>query len=364
MIGRLLLGGALGGRLRRLHGGGAVSRFLVGGSPGGSSLRLLALGGRGALGRLLLGGAVAGRLGRLHGGSAVGRFLLGGALAGRLRRLHGGGAVSRFLLRRFLGSRALRGRPVRGFASALRGCIAFALRGCIAFALRGRSLRGGGVLGCALVGERPGLGLRLVALLPRHLLHLLSALLRRRLLPRLLARHDLRRLRGDLRAALRVAALDAQEHGAHAAAAVAAGGVCLPQRSLRSRPRLDEGDLVAAVALHLARRGGRSARVACSGAGRGKVDGQRCSAALAGAAPHRSRRGEKSRVLRVLDVNGTLTVDRNGNALGSWGTYSALRSLHRRNDSLFLGDGAHEGGRECQRAVPARREAGAPCGLR
>ena len=89
------------------------------------------------------------------------------------------------------------------------------------------------------------------------------------------------------------------------------------------------------------------------------------------AVPRRSREplgtardGEKSRVLRVLDVNGTLTFDRNGNALGSGGTYSALRSLHRRNDSLFPGDGAHEGGRECQRAVSARREAGAPCGLR
>ena len=75
-----------------------------------------------------------------------------------------------------------------------------------------------------------------------------------------------------------------------------------------------------------------------------------------------ARSDEKSRVLRVLDVNGTLTFDRNGNAVGSWGTYSALRSPHRRSDSLFPGNKAREGGRECQRAVRARREAGRSCG--
>jgi hypothetical protein len=61
---------------------------------------------------------------------------------------------------------------------------------------------------------------------------------------------------------------------------------------------------------------------------------------------------------RVLDVNGTLTFDRSGNAVGSWGTYSALRSPHRRSDSLLPGNEAREGGRECQRVVRARREAG------
>ena len=290
----LLRGGVLGG----FRGGRLLRRLLLH-QPlcrlrGGSFLCLGALGGGGAVGSLLLllplrgglerrpfrlgalGGGGALRLRASRGGGAVGRLLVGGSLGGGLGSLHGGCARRGFPLRRFLGSFAIR------VAFALRG------RGC------GRggsgSLRGGGVLRCALVGEGPGLRLRLVALVPLQLLHLLGALLRRRLLPRLLARHDLCRPGGDLRAALRVAALDAQQHGAHAAAAIVAGGVRLPPRSLRRRPRLDEGDLVAAVALHLARRGGRSARVAYSGAGRGKVDGQRGPVALAGAARHRSKR--------------------------------------------------------------------------